>query len=81
MIPGRLRVYFGPDQDESRAVATSTCSNRTVTVPAGEILALLADAADNKRAWLRDFEDDEMTISSDLYDVLLAYEQFRRPSA
>ncbi len=28
-----------------------------------------------------DFEDDEVSISTDLYEVILAYQHFRRPSA
>jgi hypothetical protein len=42
---------------------------------------LLADAVRNERTWLRDFADDEITISTDLYEVLLAYQHCRRPSA
>jgi hypothetical protein len=45
------------------------------------VLPLLADALASRRTWLRDFEEDEITISSDLYEVLLAYRHFRRPSA
>lgn len=78
MIRSRLRVYFGPETDSTTALAPAP---KTVTVPVGEVLSLLADAAASKRAWLKDFEDEEMTISSDLYEVLLAYEHFRRPSA
>ena len=50
-------------------------------VPLGEILPLLADAVRNERTWLRDFEDDQVTISTDLYEVILAYQHYRRPSA
>lgn len=78
MIRSRLRLYVGPEDNNS---SVATASPRTVTVPAGDIMALLADAAQQGRAWLSDFEDDEMTISTDLYEVLLAYEHFRRPSA
>lgn len=74
----RFRVYFGPEDDPSTPLAPI---RKTVTVPVGEVIALLADAAETRRAWLKDFEDDEMTISSDLYEVLLAYDHFRRPSA
>ncbi|MAT72940.1 MAG: hypothetical protein CMJ58_25950 [Planctomycetaceae bacterium] len=52
-----------------------------VTVPLGEVLPLLADAANSKRTWLEDFENDEVTITTDLYEVLLAYQYYRRPSA
>jgi hypothetical protein len=82
MAAGRLRVYFGP---ESESVATAVSPLKpvddTVTVPLGEVLPLLVDAFDSRRMWLADFDDDDITISSDLYEVLLAYQHYRRPSA
>jgi hypothetical protein len=76
-----LRIYYGPP-DDAPAVDTKTDHPRqTVTVPLGEIASLLADAVRSERTWLGDFEDDEITISSDLYEVILAYQHFRRPSA
>jgi hypothetical protein len=41
----------------------------------------LADAINSQRTWLNDFEEDDVTISSDLYEVILAYQHFRRPVA
>lgn len=79
MARSQLRVYYGPT-DEKRLAATDAAKN-TVTLPLGEIAPLLADAVKNKRTWLRDFEHDDITISTDLYEVLLAYQYFRRPSA
>jgi hypothetical protein len=35
----------------------------------------------SQRVWLSDFEDDDITISSDLYEIILAYQHYRRPSA
>ncbi len=79
MATSHLRVYYGP-QDE--VAQPAVCGRRrSVTVPLMEVLPLLADAVESKRTWLRDFSDDEITISSDLYEVLLAYQHFRRPSA
>ena len=52
-----------------------------MTVPLSEALPLLADAFNAQRTWLGDFEDDEITVSADLYEVLLAYQFYRRPSA
>ena len=52
---------------------------RSVTL--GEVLPLLADAVASNRTWLTDFKDDEIAISTDLHDVLLAYRHFRRPGA
>ncbi len=79
MARSHLRVYYGPTE-QTRLAATDTAKN-TVTLPLGEVAPLLADAVRNKRTWLRDFENDEITISTDLYEVLLAYQYFRRPSA
>ncbi|MEE9601959.1 MAG: hypothetical protein V3V75_01540 [Thermoguttaceae bacterium] len=78
----QLRVYCGPRGDSATASATEVPSQRkTVTVPLMEVMPLLADAVQSERTWLRDFEDDEATISMDLYEVLLAYQHYRRPSA
>jgi len=78
MERNHLRVYYGPEDD---ACTTLQHSQQTVSVPLGEIFPLLADAVRSQRTWLRDFEDDEITISTDLYEVILAYQHFRRPSA
>ena len=82
MPASRLRVYHGPDEAATRGDATATIPLReTVTLTVGEVLPLLIEAVQNRRQWVGDFFDDEMTISSDLYEVLLAYQHFRRPSA
>jgi hypothetical protein len=46
-------------------------------VALGEVLPALADAVRSRRAWVKDFEDDKITLSADLYEVLLAYRQMR----
>ena len=78
MISSQLRIYSGPDQELSPAVAER---QKTVTVPVSEVLSTLADAIQHNRAWLQDFEDDQMVISTDLYEVLLAYQHYHRPNA
>lgn len=81
MQASHLRVYYGP-QDEAAATATeSTVARKSVTVPLMDVLPLLTDAVQSARTWLRDFGDDEVTISMDLYEVLLAYKHYCRPSA
>jgi hypothetical protein len=80
MQANHLRVYYGPQEDTGN-VAVSDTQHETVTVPLMEIMPLLADAVQSERTWLRDFADDEVTISMDLYEVILAYQHYRRPSA
>ena len=77
MAAAKLRIYHGPESGIDQAQEPSD----TVTLPAEEIIPLLADAYNSRRTWLRDFEDDSVTISSDLYEVLVAYRFFNRPSA
>jgi hypothetical protein len=52
----------------------------TVQVQLGDLLPLVALAARQNYVWLRDFLDDEVVITSDLYDVLRAF-RCSRPSA
>ena len=40
-----------------------------------------ADAVNSRRTWLSDFAHDEITITTDLYEVILAYQHHIRPSA
>jgi hypothetical protein len=82
MARTRLRIYYGPPEDDAAlALASSQNVRETVSVPLREIFSALADAVHNEKTWLRDFEDEEVTISCDLYEVLLAYQHFQRPSA
>ena len=80
MNASHLRVYYGP-QEETTKLAIADTQRETVTVPLMEVMPLLADAVQSQRTWLRDFADDEVTISMDLYEVILAYQHYRRPSA
>jgi hypothetical protein len=73
-----LRVYFGPeDCDDQTIIPGSTESRPKLTVQLGEILPALADAVNTRRTWVHDFADDPVVISTDLYEVLLAYQELR----
>lgn len=79
MARSNLRIYRGPESSTDVCAASNVCNN--VTVNLGEVLPLLADAVNSHRTWLSDFENDEITISSDLYEVLMAYQYYRHPAA
>ena len=82
MARSRLRIYYGPQGHGPETTFELLSAEReTVTVTAGEIFPLLADAVRSDRTWLSDFEDDEITVSTDLYEMILAYQHYRRPSA
>jgi hypothetical protein len=82
LTSNQLRIYYGPKGDSTTTTVEEVPKRReTVTIPLMEVLPLLADAMQSQRTWLKDFDDDEATISMDLYEVLLAYQHYRRPSA
>jgi hypothetical protein len=81
MRSNHLRVYYGPQEDSATVAIADGKARDTINVPLTEVLPLLADAVRSDRTWLRDFADDEVNISMDLYEVLLAYQHYRRPSA
>jgi hypothetical protein len=79
MAHTKLRIYRGPaEQVATRPVKTAA---PTVTVNLNEVLPLLADAVASRRTWLSDFAEDQITIPSDLHEVLLAYQYYRHPAA
>jgi hypothetical protein len=81
MSASYLRLYRGPEDTAAPTLAKSAAGKPCVTVAVSDVLPLLADAVSSSRTWLSDFEDDQITLSADLYEVLLAYQYYRRPSA
>ena len=69
----RLRLFTGDDGD-------CAALEPQVTVRLGDITRILADAAGLERTWLTDFENDEIRVSTDLYEVISSYSHLR-PSA
>jgi len=81
----KLRIFQNDTQSNQRQREldriTGTAEAKTVAVPLGKIVPLLIDAGKQQRAWLNDFADDLIRIDSDLYDVLLAYQEMQRRAA
>lgn len=73
-----LQVYSETEKGRVVRGQPGARSSDKVTMPAGDVLNWLAEAAANDRSWLRDFADDEITVSIDLYEVIQAYRHFRR---
>lgn len=75
----QLRVYLGP-ADSCEPGLASPCEpvRDAITVALGDVLPLLADAVQMRRAWLQDFENEPVTLSADLYEVLMAYQDLRQ---
>jgi hypothetical protein len=73
-MAAQLRVYPSPQEPSSSLHAPS------VGMRLGDLLPLVALAEHHNYLWLQDFLDDEVRITSDLYDVLRAFRAYR-PSA
>jgi len=52
----------------------------TVSIRLRELLPVLRQALKANYAWLRDFQDDEIRVTQDFFDVIRAF-QGLRPSA
>lgn len=65
----QLRVYRGPEEE----VENSVSPEPTVRVRLGELLPLVALAQRYNFTWLKDFLDDEVTITDDLHEVLQSF--------
>jgi hypothetical protein len=63
-----LRLYAGPDED-----LDGFDPPPSVRIRLRDLLPLVAVAQKNHFIWLKDFLDDEVSISDDLHDVLMAF--------
>ncbi|QDV37824.1 hypothetical protein [Tautonia plasticadhaerens] len=73
----RLRIYPRP-QDEPEVEAESASPGRPIRL--SDLYPLLAQAYRDNFVWLRDFEEDELLVSNDLFEVVRAFSDYR-PSA
>jgi hypothetical protein len=70
-----LRVFPAPEERDD-----FHDSNPNIRIRLGDLLPLMAMAQKQHFIWLQDFLDDEVAVSSDLHDVLMAFRSCR-PSA
>ena len=71
------QMWREQELDQLSGIADS----KTVQIPLSKVVPLLLDASDNQRAWLDDFSDDLISMNSDLYEILLAYQQIKDRAA
>ena len=70
-----MRLFPGSDEDVDGMDLAS--SSPTVRIRLRDLLPLVAMAQKNHFIWLKDFLDDEIRISDDLHDVLMAFRSTR----
>lgn len=75
MATARLRLFPYPEEDVSEGEHAPT-----VPIRLADLYPLLAQAYRDNYVWLRDFENDELLVSPDLFEVVRAFADCR-PSA
>lgn len=66
----QLKLYTGEDD-------ATDAPEPMVSMRLGEIAQVISEASRFERTWLSDFEDDEVQVSTDLYELLSAYWQLK----
>lgn len=75
MATARLRVFPHPDEEMQ-----ADDHEPAMPVRLSDLYPLLAQAFRDNYTWLRDFENDELLVSNDLFEVIRAFSDCR-PSA
>ena len=74
MATARLRLFQYPEDEREDSDGPS------VPIQLSDLYPLLAQAYRDNYLWLRDFENDRLLVSNDLYEVIRAFSNCR-PSA
>jgi len=74
MATARLRVFPHPEEEQDSDDIPA------IPIRLSDLYPLLAQAYRDNYIWLRDFEDDQLLVSNDLYEVVRAFSNCR-PSA
>ena len=75
MATAQLRVFPRPEDEAQDAPHSPAVPIRLV-----DLYPLLAQAYRDNYVWLRDFEDDQLLVSNDLFEVVRSFTNCR-PSA
>jgi len=75
-MAAHLKVYSVSEETDE----ASTMTRPSVNIRLGDLLPLVAMAERMHFIWLKDFLDDEVMVTEDLYEVMQAFRGLR-PSA
>ncbi|MFN7732415.1 MAG: hypothetical protein ACK5OB_10960 [Pirellula sp.] len=62
------------------AESQSNAAHEPVTLRFRDLLMALMQSKMKQLAWIDDFQDDPVVVTRDLYEVIIALQQFRRAS-
>ncbi len=80
----RPRFRIVPDTDQAPSVdrnresaSRNASAPEMISVPLGQILEPLTEAIRTNRTFLRDFSNDEIRMSADLFDALTTFQRMQ----
>ena len=73
----RFRIVPETDAENHFPQPKPASAPEMISVPLGDILEPLTEAIRTNRTFLRDFSDDEIRLSADLFDVLTTFQRMR----
>lgn len=76
MATCHLRLYPHGEGDATKTIDQEA----TVSIRLGDLFPVLRQALKANYVWLKDFQDDEIRVTQDFYDVVRAFGSLR-PSA
>ena len=77
MTNDHLRVYYGPDDDRGLPLSQVKTTG-SVELPLKTLFETMTDAKIQGLVWTEDFRDENVSISTDLYEVIFAYRQMKK---
>jgi hypothetical protein len=76
MTIGAIPAAWGDSQVPDDARCDST--HESVTLRFRDLLVALMQSKVKQLAWIDDFQDDPVVVTRDLYEVIVALQQYRR---
>lgn len=77
MANNHLRVYYGPDDERGLPLSEVKASGK-VDIRLKTLFDTMTDATIQGLAWTEDFQDETVSIPTDLYEVMTAYRQMKK---
>lgn len=74
----KLRIYYGPEDTRGVALTSVEGAAGKVEVQLEDLLETVGDAVRKHRTWVKDFRQEKVAVSTDLYEVIAAYQQLKR---
>ncbi len=76
-MPNQGRIHMRPRLKLFTGEEETFDSPPMMTISFGELMRIVDEAVQSKRAWMTDFSHDDVMITEDLYEVLTEYARLR----